>query len=118
MKRLGVVLLALLLASQVSAMPSCIGGPAASENKALHFVGTAAISAGIAAATQSASLGFWAGIAAGAARELWKEHHGDRCEYSSMAYDLAGAAAGSWAVQHWYILPMRGGVGIGYTRAF
>jgi hypothetical protein len=35
-----------------------------------------------------------------------------------MAYDLAGAAAGSYAIQHWYILPRLGGFEIGYVRVF
>lgn len=116
MKRLAAIL-ALCLSLPTFAA-SCIGGPAISTDKALHFAGTAAISAGVSALTQNADVGFWAGILAGAAREIYKETHGMRCEYSSMAYDLAGAAAGSWAVQHWYILPRLGGFEIGYVRVF
>lgn len=116
MKRLAAILALCLSVPAFAA--SCIGGPAISADKDLHFAGTAAISAGVSALTQNADIGFWAGILAGAARELYKETHGMRCEYSSMAYDLAGAAAGSYAIQHWFIAPKRDGIELFYTRRF
>lgn len=113
-----IAFLAIAALVSANALASCIGGPVFSANKALHFAGTAAISGGVTAWTGSATAGFWTGIAAGALREVYKEHHGGRCEYSSMAYDLAGAAAGSLAVQHWFLMPKRGGAEIVYTRTF
>lgn len=115
-KQIAITLLVAMVS--VNALASCVGGPAISTNKALHFAGTAAISAGVTAVTENPTLGFWAGIAAGVARELYKQTHGMRCEYSSMAYDVAGAAAGSWVAWHWYVLPKRGGVEIVYARSF
>lgn len=116
MKRIVTLLAGLLIGMGANAQ--CINGPSFSTDKMLHFAGTAVISGGVTAFTGSATTGFWAGVAAGALRELYKVNHGMSCEYSSMAYDFAGAAAGSFVVQHWFILPRRRGIELVYTRTF
>jgi hypothetical protein len=87
----------------------CIEGDSFSFNKTVHFAGTGAIAFGVAQATGSPEKGFLAGMAAGLAREVYKEKNGMRCEYYSLAYDLAGSAAGAYYGSRFTIAPRRGG---------
>jgi hypothetical protein len=62
--------------------------------------------------------GFLAGLAVGAAREVYKVRHGGRCEYSSMAYDIAGSVLGSYSANRWYIAPSKKSLSVGYIAQF
>lgn len=93
----------------VAASAGCIVGDRTSVNKSLHAVGEMALTLVATDATGSLRWGIGIAVAAGAYREIYKAHQpGMSCEYSSMAYDLAGIAAGV-AVHHFAILPRPGG---------
>ena len=118
MKKLLVAASLLLSASAWASGGGCIVGPKVSVDKTLHFVGTAAIASTVTVATTNPWYGFGAGMLAGAAREGYKIYTpGMRCEWSSIAYDLAGSASGAYFA-HWYITPVRGGVYVAYHRDF
>jgi hypothetical protein len=107
--RYSILALAALLASPAVHAGPCIEGESFSFNKSVHFAGTAAVAFGVAQSTSSPEKGFLAGMAVGLAREIYKENNGMRCEYYSLAYDLAGSAAGAYYGSRLSILPRRGG---------
>lgn len=108
-------LLLFLLCAQAHA--GCIVGQRSSVNKSLHLVGEAVITIVVADRTDSIAWGLGAAAAVGAYREIWKTQHGYSCEYSSIAYDIAGMAAGA-AVHHWTVIPQRGGATVAYVTEF
>lgn len=109
---------ALLGFSAAVAQAHCIVGDRSSVNKSVHLVGTAVITIVVADRADSLAWGIGAAAAVGAYREYWKAHQpGMSCESSSIAYDLAGIAAGS-AVHHWAVIPQPGGVAVAYRTEF
>lgn len=108
----------ILLAFPLIANAECIAGPSSSVHKSIHLLGTALVASGVTIATENAKLGLLAGVAVGAVREAYKERTGNKCEYYSIAYDLAGATIGSYSTYKWYVVPKKGGLSVGYVRAF
>ena len=117
MKKL--ILIAALFASAAHA--ACITGPIISNDKALHLVGEAIVANGLTYVTHDPWIGVGATIVAGAAREWYKIHRvpGGNCEYSSIAYDFAGMALGTWTGYKFWIEPRpEGGITLKYMVSF
>lgn len=120
----------ILIACAAHAGASCIGNwpgsqsdPGArvqqGEHKALHLIGSAAVTAGVAWATDDVRWGIAAGAAVGLAREIQKATSpGMRCEWSSMTYDALGVAVGAYAARRWLVLPQKGGAVVAYSARF
>ena len=121
MFKIRATLAALLLAACGAASAdggSCVRGPVYSHNKVLHFVYTGAVAAAVTTTTESKAAGITAGLLVGAMREIQKESTpGGRCEWSSMAYDVAGTLTGAY-LANWYIQPVKHGVYVGWRREF
>lgn len=99
MKRAIVAALALACASVYA---GCTSTEWNSDNKHVHFVGSAIVSATTTYVTKAPLYGIAAGVAVGAYREHWKMTHGYTCEWSSIAWDLLGVGAGTYYA-HWLI---------------
>lgn len=87
---------AALAALSFCATAGCIGGPPISVNKSVHLAGSAAVTAAVTLATKDPYWGIAAGAGVGLVREVYKVRTGGRCEWSSMAWDVAGIAIGSY----------------------
>lgn len=84
-----------------------------------HTAGSALVTAGVAWATDDMRLGVAAGIAVGAAREIYKRNTpGMSCEWSSMTFDAVGVALGAKAAQRWLIVPKKDGVFVSFNSRF
>ncbi len=64
-------------------------------DKSVHFLGTALVGGAIAAYSSNFLVGVGAGIAVGAAREIWKVYYGGQCELSSITLDIVGTLVGA-----------------------
>ena len=112
-------LIALALAASAAHAGYCVIGPLQSNDKTLHLVGEAAVVAGTTYLTQDWRYGVGLAFAAGAAREIYKHRTpGESCEWSSMAYDLVGIGIGAYLGHHFFVVPQKGGVVVGYSREF
>ena len=88
------------------------------QDKAQHFVGAAALSSVIAVGTRNPDLGFWSGVAAGAAKEVWDQRHaGHQASTKDFAWSVAGAYAGSQG-SGWILRRSGGQTVVGYAWKF
>lgn len=88
-------------------------------HKAAHLLGSAAVTAAVAKATDSVEWGIAAGVAVGAWREIYKyRREGMTCEISSMSFDAAGVLLGAGVASKWLVTPQRDGVQITYVSRF
>lgn len=89
------------------------------EHKALHLIGSAVATAGVAWAADDVRWGIAAGAGLGLAREIQKATSpGMRCEWSSMTYDALGIALGAWGASRWIVTPRRQGVQVAWVGRF
>lgn len=89
------------------------------RHKALHMLGSAAVTAAVAEATDDVRWGVVAGLAVGAYREIYKyRREGMTCEISSITFDLAGVALGAGVAQTWLVVPQPKGVQIAFSSRF
>lgn len=66
------------------------------RDKASHFVATAALSAVLTASSKRPAVGFWTGVAAGAAKEVWDKRHPDhQASGKDFVWSVAGAYVGT-----------------------
>lgn len=66
------------------------------QDKAWHFAGTAALSSALTLSSRNPELGFWSGVAVGAAKEVWDlRHAGHDASVKDFAWSAAGAYVGS-----------------------
>ena len=121
--RIKTLLGAALLCAAATAHSNCIVGDHSSVNKSVHLVGLMAADLVVTNATQSEAWGVSVAASLGSYREIWKVEHrseGYNCEYSSMAYDLAGILAAHWVIgrAHVIVAAQPGGVAVTYSREF
>lgn len=118
MKTLLALIFSIFLA--IPAQAGCIGGEPFSTHKAMHFAGNAALAGFVFKETRSEWAAYGAAFAVSAAREVYKQRRAPemRCEYSSMAWDAAGAIAGVGITKAFFIVPENHGVSIHYYRSF
>lgn len=115
------ILIALLLTSSTLAFADsgCITGDKFSRNKVIHFGGTALVSGIGTYVTGNPWIGFAAGMTIGLVREKYKMNHpGMHCEYSAIAYDIAGSATGAFITDRFILLPQKKGVYVAYSKEF
>ncbi|MGQ3051112.1 MAG: hypothetical protein ACT6S0_04950 [Roseateles sp.] len=86
-------------------------------DKTKHMLGGAAIASAVTLATKEPHWGFAAGLAVGAAKEIWDRRGSGTCSFQDFAVTAGGAAAGAYGTA-WLILPQRRGVAVAYVKAF
>lgn len=86
-------------------------------DKTKHMIGGAAIASAVTLATKEPHWGFAAGVAVGAAKEIWDRRGNGTCSFQDFAVTAAGAAAGAYGTA-WLILPRKDGVTVAYVKAF
>lgn len=87
------------------------------HDKALHFMGGAAIAAGVTVHTRDPWTGFYAGVAAGAAKEVIDSAGLGTCSLQDFAITTAGAALGA-STGHWLITRNQGRTTLAYFTEF
>lgn len=88
-------------------------------DKTKHLAAGFSIAAGVTAASGSPRAGFLAGVAVGAAKEVYDARHpaAHTCSLQDFLVTTAGAAAGAAGVG-WLLLPKRNGVVVAYAKEF
>lgn len=114
--RFFITALALLATLPVTA--SCIVGDRSSMDKSIHLVGEGWITIMGDSLSSHEWVGPTAALAVGAYREIWKTQHGYSCEWSSMAYDLAGIGLGAVVGHHILISATSRGAAVAYVTQF
>ena len=101
---------AILLALLPTLAHACPDDRWLGHDKAQHFVGSAALAAGVTAVTRSELTGFAVSVSLGLAKEAFDSRHpGRHCaSLRDLAADVAGAYVGAKG-SGWVILPQRGG---------
>lgn len=113
------ILCAILGALSLShAHANCAGDSWLHADKLAHASGSAALSAGVAWATDSPTLGVISALAVGAAKEAYDARHPKQCaSFKDFGADVAGAIAGAHLARI-YLIPQPKGVLIAYSRSF
>ena len=113
------IFLALLFAlSPLAHAGGCIVGDRTSMDKSIHLVGEGWITIMGDSLSGREWVGPTAALAVGAYREVWKTQHGYSCEWSSMAYDLAGIGLGAAVGHHILITAAPHAVAVSYSTKF
>jgi len=87
------------------------------EDKALHFVGVAAVSGYVGAATERPEYGLAWGVGIAAAKEALDATGSGDCTLQDFAVGVAGALAG-YAGAKWVLIPRAHGATVAYSRSF
>jgi hypothetical protein len=104
-----------LLCVAVNSNAACLSNwevlhtPIGRDHKAIHLLGSAAVTYMVAEVSGNPWAGLAAGVALGAAREKQKLNFGGNCEWTSIAFDAAGVAMGYTASKHWHFAPLDSG---------
>lgn len=87
------------------------------QDKALHFMGGAAIATAVTVHTRDPWTGFYAGVAAGAAKELLDSRGSGTCSLQDFAVTAAGAALGA-STGNWILMRSQGRTTLAYVTEF
>lgn len=87
------------------------------HDKALHFMGGAAIATAVTVHTRDPWTGFYAGVAAGAAKELLDGGGIGTCSLQDFAVTAAGAALGA-STGRWILMRSQGRTTLAYVTEF
>lgn len=119
LKAAAVVTTLALASYPAAAQQRCtMSDPWQGPDKTKHFIAGAGVGAAVTLATERPHWGFAAGVAVGAAKELVDRRGSGTCSFQDFAVTALGAAAGAYGTA-WLILPdPKGGVFVGYSRAF